>query len=596
MTTNEKLNALRKLMKERNIDAYLLPSGDAHASEYIADYWKARPWFSSFTGSSGTVIVTTTEAGLWTDGRYFIQAASQLEGSDIDLYKMEMPNVPKYREFLAGKLPHGGKLGFDGRVVTVSDHEETCDALNDKEITYAYNEDLIGLIWQDRPALPTEKAFEHNLRFTGAASKEKLASIRAEMEKHGVSSYLVTALDSIAWLANIRGNDMSYTPVVYAYALITTSDAHLFINLEKVKPFASNLAAQGFTLHEYDELEGFLKTLDGKLLLNKDTTNVLLSEALPKEIAIKDDLETDIITLLKAVKSPTELENSRNAYLKESVVLVRMLKWLEEHTDISTLTEGDVARKLTDLRKEQPDFLQDGFSSIVAIGANAAQAHYNPGSVGARLKPDGFLLVDTGGQYLDGTTDTTRTFAVGPITAEMKRNFTLVLKGHIAISNAMFPEGTKGVQIDALARLSLWEHGLDFRHGTGHGIGFCLGVHEGPQGIHKRSTTVTLEPGMLLSNEPGFYVDGEYGIRTENIIAVEKRMETEYGNFYGFETLTYCPYYTTAIDVSLLTPAEVEFINAYHKKTYEVLAPRLDEDEKQWLRNATKPIKQCTGR
>jgi len=591
MNTNEKLAALRKLMKERDIDAYLLPSGDAHASEYIADYWKARPWLSGFTGSSGTVIVMQSEAGLWTDGRYFIQAANQLKDTEIDLYKMLMPNVPTYRKFLANKLPQRGRLGFDGRVVTMEDYDKIRDALKGKDISYAYTEDLVGMIWDDRPDLPTEKAFEHETRFTGATAAEKLVAVREQMAKHNVLAYLVTSLDSIAWLANIRGNDMAFTPVVYSFVYITTNEAHLFVSLEKVAAFKSNLTAQGFTLHEYDELESFLKALpaEGKLLISPDKTNVLLSEALPEELSIESDLEIDIITLLKAVKSPVELENTRNAYLKESVALVQLLKWLDEHSDITNLTEGDVARKLTDFRKKQPDFLQDGFPTIAAMGANAAQAHYSPGPVGDRLKKEGFLLIDTGGQYLDGTTDTTRTITVGNITDEMKRNFTLVLKGHIAVSMVVFPQKTNGIQIDSLARLPLWERGLDFRHGTGHGIGFCLGVHEGPQGISNKSKT-ELVPGMLISNEPGFYKDGEYGIRTENIVAVEKRTESEYGKFYGFETLTFCPYDTTAIDTSLLTQAEIDFVNDYHKKTYEILAPRLDESERQWLKAATQPL------
>jgi len=578
-------------MKERSMDAYLIPSGDAHASEYVAEYWKARPWISGFTGSSGLVIITPTEAGLWTDGRYFIQAANQLKGSEITLYKMEIPGVPTYREFLADKLPKGGKLGFDGRVITVSEYEKTCEALKDKEITYEYTEDLIGLIWHDRPALPTAPAFEHELRFAGTPASEKLTAVREKMAKHNVTAYLVTALDNIAWLMNIRGRDMPFTPVAYAYALITTDAAHVFINQDKVAAFAPKLEAQGLTLHDYDALPGFLKALptQGTLLLDPAGTNVLLYEALPEMMLLKKDLETDIITMLKAVKSPIELENTRNAYLKESVVLVRLIKWIKEHPEITALTEGDIAKKITNLRKEQTDFLEDGFSTIAAYGANAAQAHYSPGPVGASLAPKGFLLVDTGGQYLDGTTDTTRTIPLGPISDEMKRNFTLVLKGYMALSRAVFPEGTNGIQLDALARLPLWEQGLDFRHGTGHGIGYCLAVHEGPQGISKRSK-IALEPGMIISNEPAFYVDGEYGIRTENIEAVVAHSKTEYGAFYRFETLTYCPIETSIINTTLLSPDEIKYFNDYHAKTYELLAPRLTEDEREWLFNATRPI------
>ena len=587
----DKLNALRALMKEREIDAYLIPGGDAHASEYVTEYWKTRPWISGFTGSSGIVIITATEAGLWTDGRYFIQAANQLKDSEITLYKMELPGVPTFREFLADKLPTGGKLGFDGRVVTISEYEKTREALKDKDISYAYTEDLVGLIWEDRPPLPTAPAFEHELRFSGAPASEKLAAVREKMAKHEATAYMVTALDNIAWLMNIRGRDMPFTPVVYSYALITADAAHVFINRDKIASFASNLETQGFTLHDYNEFEKFVGGLStqGRLLLDPAGTNVLLYEALPEHLLLLKDLETDIITMLKAVKSPIELENTRNAHIKESVALVRLIKWIKEHQDIATLTEGDVARKMTGFREEQADFLEDGFSTIAAYGANAAQAHYNPGPVGDRLKPEGFLLVDTGGQYLDGTTDTTRTIPIGPITTEMKRNFTLVLKGHMALARTVFPSGTKGVQIDALARLPLWEQGLDFRHGTGHGIGYCLAVHEGPQGISSRSN-VALEPGMLLSNEPAFYAAGEYGIRTENIEAVIPHLETEYGAFYRFETLTYCPIDTSAIEPSLLNPDEIKHLNDYHAKTYELLAPRLTDDEREWLHVATQPI------
>jgi len=504
---------------------------------------------------------------------------------------MEMAGVPTFREFLADKLPSGGKLGFDGRVITVSEYEKTREALKDKDISYAYTEDLIGLIWKDRPAPPTAPAFEHELRFAGVRASEKLTAVREKMTEHGVTAYLVTALDNIAWLMNIRGRDMPFTPVTYAYALITADAAHVFINRDKVAGFASNLEAQGFTIHDYDGFAKFIEDLPtrGKLLLNPAGTNVLLYEALPEHLLLKKDLETDIITMLKAIKSPVELENTRNAYIKESVVLVRLIKWIEEHPEISTLTEGDVARKITALREEQADFLEDGFSTIAAYGANAAQAHYSPGPVGDRLKPEGFLLIDTGGQYLDGTTDTTRTIPIGPITAEMKRNFTLVLKCHMALARGVFPSGTTGIQIDALARLPLWDYGLDFRHGTGHGIGYCLAVHEGPQGISKRSN-IALEPGMLLSNEPAFYADGEYGIRTENIEAVVPHLETEYGKFYRFETLTYCPIDTSAIESSLLNSDEIKHLNQYHAKTYELLAPLLKEDEREWLRIATQPI------
>ncbi|MCL2377920.1 MAG: aminopeptidase P family protein [Defluviitaleaceae bacterium] len=587
----DKLQALRGLMKERGIDAYVITNGDPHSSGYVAGHWKARTWFSGFTGSNGTVVVTHNQVGLWTDGRYFIQAEQELSGTGITLFKMDTPGTPKYDEYLAKELPHGGKLGFDGRVMTMKAYEELAESLKAKEITYVYTEDIIGLIWDDRPALPGTSAFEHIPRFAGLPAKEKLAAVRDNMAKHDLTAYLAVALDDIAWLMNIRGHDMPFAPVVNAYALITTGTAHIFIDRSKVATLAANLEVQGFSLHDYDEIAGFLSNLptEGKLVYNPEKTNMLLIESLPKGLPTKSDLPADIIMMLKAVKSDIELSNSRNAYIKESAVLVRAIKWLMETPDISALKESDVAKELTRLRTQQPDFLQDAFSTIAAYGPNAALAHYSPGPVGSSLKPDGFFLIDTGGNYLDGTTDTTRTLAVGQLTPEMKRHFTLVLKGYLAVVRTVFPKGMTGMQLDALARTALWEHGLDFRHGTGHGIGYCLCVHEGPQGMSPKSK-IEFEPGMLLSVEPGYYEAGAYGIRTENIVEVYEHSETEYGKFYGFKPLMYCPIDKTAIDIEQLNKTEICQLNEYHKMTYDLLAPKLTEDERAWLYEATRPI------
>jgi len=585
------LAVLRGLMKEKGIDAYLITDGDPHASEYVTAHWKARSWFSGFTGSNGLVVITQSKAGLWTDGRYFDQAEQQLCGTGIELYKMEALGVPKYDEFLAEELPKGGKLGFDGRIMDMKEFESLQDTLKKKDVSYSYQEDLVGLIWKDRPALPTASAFEHEQRFAGMPITEKLAIVRKKMAEEEVTAYLVSALDDIAWLMNIRGRDVPHTPVVYAYAFITPDEAHLFIDQNKITDITAKLKAQGITIHDYDSITGFLGKLSGgKLLFDTKRTNVLLSEALPKDLPTKQDLETDIVVMLKAVKSDVEVKNSRNAYIKESVVLVRFLKWLDQHPDVSSLTEGAIVRRLTEFRKQMPDFLEDGFASIIAYGENAAFPHYNPGPEGAFLKADGFMIVDTGGQYYDGTTDTTRTVRLGAVSDEMKRMFTLVLKGHIGIAKAVFPKGTAGVQLDILARLPLWEQGLDFLHGTGHGIGYCLGVHEGPQNISKRPSKITLEPGMFISNEPGFYKKGYYGIRIENIIVVEKRLNGEYGEFYGFDSLIYCPIDTSVVDVSLLNTDELEYLNEYHKKTFELVSPHLAADEKEWLKKATMPI------
>ena len=589
----EKVTALRKLMTERGLDAYVIPSGDPHASEYITDHWRTRQWLSGFTGSAGLVVVTQTEAGLWTDGRYFIQAVQELEGTGIDLFKSGEPDVPKYSAFLTEKLPSNGRLGFDGRTLPSEDFETLKKALKDKNITFAYQEDLIGKLWGERPPMPTCPAFEHEPQFAGKCASEKLADVRAKMAEKKITAYLVTALDDIAWLLNIRGNDILRTPVVYSYVLITEKDAHVFIDPGKIKTIAAKLTSLGFTLHGYDALPKLLSKLptNGKLYYNSTKTNTLLAEAIPKGYKSLRKSEADIIPLLKAVKSETEISNIKNAFIKEGAVLVQFLKWLDESIGKTELTESDVAEKLTALRKAQPHYLEDSFETISAYGANAALMHYRFEGKGAVLRPEGFLLVDTGGQYLDGTTDTTRTIPLGDVTDEMKRDYTLVLKGHIALARARFLDGTTGHALDVLARQPLWQAGINYRCGTGHGIGYCLGVHEGPQSISpRRENAVALVPGMLLSNEPGVYKEGLYGIRTENILLVTTEIENEDGIFLGFTPVTYCPVDLSVVDKALLSEDEREYLNSYHKKTYEALAPLLNEEECAWLANVTKAI------
>lgn len=583
---NAKINALRALMEARGIDGYIIPSGDAHASEYFAAHWRSREWVSGFTGSAGLLVVMPEDAGLWTDGRYFIQAERELVGSGIKLFKIDEPDVPKYQAFLADKLPTGGKVGFDGRVFTATSFAQLKKMLAEKNISYEYKEDLVGLIWKDRPAMPKEKAFEHAPQFAGKTSAEKLADVRAKMKEKKITAYLLTALDGIAWLLNIRGNDIKNFPVVYAFALITESEAHMFIDPQKISPEKF----QGFIFHEYDDLPKFLRSIKtNKLYYNPNNTNVLLAESVSKVMYAKNALKPaeDIVPLLKAVKTPTEIANIKNAFVKEGVVMVKMLYWLES---AGKLREGDVVRFLQNLRKEQPHYLCDSFDTIVAYGENAAQAHYNSGETGAALREDGFVLIDTGGQYLDGTTDTTRTVCLGAITDETRRDFTLVLKGHIALSRAVFLSGTTGTGLDILSRLPLWESGQNFRHGTGHGLGYCLGVHEGPHKISQHPNTVALTPGMLVSNEPGIYKEGRYGIRTENVLLVTENQKTSDGVFLSFETLTYCPIDLRAIAPEMLTQTERDWLNAYHKRTYENLSPYLTEPECEWLKRATKVL------
>ena len=586
----EKLTALRAQMKERGLDGYVITSGDAHSSEYVSPYWRVREWLSGFTGSSGLVVVTATKAGLWTDGRYFIQAAKELEGTGIDLYKVGEPDVPKYTEFLKENLPPEGRLGFDGRTVTATEYGALKKQL--KNISFAYQEDIAGNLWAARPPLPHGEAFEHEQKFAGTVNK--LQVVRDKMKEKKITTYLIVALDDIAWLTNIRGTDIPSTPVVYAYALITEKDAHLFIDLKKVpKQLEAKLITQGFTLNDYHALTAKLRTMPtgGKLLYNGKKTNVLLSEAIPSGIKLATKPEMDIIPLLKAIKSDEELANIKNAYTKESIVIVKMLKWLEDSMHLNKhLTEIDVVKFLSEKRLEQAYCLGDSFPTIAAYGANAAQMHYRVENMGAQIKYEGFLLVDTGGQYLDGTTDTTRTIPMGELTQEMIKDFTLVLKGHINLASAVFLKGTTGHALDILARQPLWMEHQNYRSGTGHGIGYCLGVHEGPQNIAQLSNTVALAPGMLVTNEPGVYKEGKYGIRTENVLLVQELTKNDDGTFYNFTPITYCPINTSAIDKSILSQSELEYLNTYHKKVYETLAPLLTPDEGAWLKRVTKEI------
>ena len=579
------LENLRTVMQERGLDGYIITSADAHASEYTAPYWKVREWFSGFTGSNGLVVITQEKAGLWTDARYFIQAAIELEGSGIDLYKMGEENVKNFEDFLAEEMPENGRLGFDGRTLSAATFDKIKTALRSKKMTYAYKEDLVGKMWKDRPPMPKSTAFIHEYSFTGLDSAAKLVLVREEMKKHEIDSYLVVALDDIAWLMNIRGRDIPHMPVVYAYMYITEKDAHVFINKEKINHIKEHLT--DFTIHDYDTLPAFLTKIKVRknILYNINKTNVLLAEILGT--VSKSIKELDIIGSLKSIKNETELGHIKNAYIRESAVLVRFLVWLEKNID-KGLYESDIVNILAKLRKNEENYLDDGFATIAAYGKNAASAHYNSGEKGVLIEKKGFLLVDTGGQYLDGTTDTTRTIVVGELTDEMKRDFTLVLKGHINLTRAIYMADTSSNALDILARMPMWSYGINFRHGTGHGIGYCLSVHEGPQGISTKPSTVKIVPGMLLSNEPAIYKEGKYGIRTENVMLAVERFTTEDGKFYGFENLTFVPYDTKAIDISLLNTEELQFINEYHTKTREILKPFLTEEENEWLRANTK--------
>jgi len=580
----EKLNKLRKLMLESGLDAYIISSGDSHNNGYMPEYWSTRKWFSGFTGSSGLVVITATEAGLWTDGRYFIQAAAQLANTGIDLYKMGEPNVPTYQKFLADKLPNGGNVGFDGRTFSAEDFAVLKRELHGQKFAFKYNNDLIDKLWADRPPLPTRAAYEHLPKYAGLCASEKLRNVREEMADNNIDAYLVSALDDVAWLLNIRGWDLPCVPVVYAYVLITAADAFVFVDVAKVTDISSKLTSLGFTILPYEAVTEKLTELpaENTILYTAAKTNVLVADVISAKLA---ENKKNIIAYMKSQKTETELANIKNAYIKEGVATTRLIKWVGEQIHAGkTITEDDVAEKMTSLRSAMDLYVCDSFSTIAGYAANGALPHYRHEGTGDTVKPDGFLLVDTGGQYLDGTTDTTRTFAVGSLTDEMKRDFTLVLKGHIALSTAVFLKGMTGHQLDMLARQPILQSCQNYKHGTGHGIGYCLGVHEGPQGVAHKHSDVTLEIGMIISNEPAIYKEGRYGIRTENVLAVKELCKNDNGIFYAFDDITYCPYDNRAMVKEMLTAAELEFVRVYHEKVQETLAPLLTEDERVWLK------------
>jgi len=584
---SEKIKNLRCTMLEKKIDAYIITGGDAHQGEYMADYWRTRQWLSGFTGSSGTVVVTNNEAGLWTDGRYFIQAEQELKGSGITLFKMNEPQVPTYCEWLKANLPDQATISFDGRVLSLSSFKTLKKDLKSKKIFFSYDEDVVGSLWTDRPPMPASPIFAHDVCFAGQTVAQKLSAVREEMTKKQVDIYLVAALDDIAWLTNMRGSDIPKIPVFFSYLLITLNDAYLFIDEQKMTPSLHN-HLEGILVCPYDAVFDYIreKSLNKTLMYCPEAISIKLFNSIPaKAESIEDD---SIIGKLKAVKNEVEIKNICNASLKEGVVMVKLLRWLSNNVQNSP-TETDVQNKISQLRLEQENCLGDSFTTIVAYGKNAAIVHYSP-DPGDQIKQDGFLLIDTGGQYLDGTTDISRTIIMGDITDEMRRDFTLVLKSHLALACTKFLQGATGAQLDAIARVPVWAAGMDYKHGTGHGIGFCLSVHEGPYNISMRTSEHKLLAGMLCTNEPGIYKANHYGIRTENVMLVKEIEKTDFGIFLGFELLSLCPIEIKALDMTLLTQEEIDFLNSYHQMVYEKLKPFLNKEEVEWLREATKNI------
>lgn len=596
MTIKQKLNALRILMKEKKIDAYLVATDDFHGSEYVGDYFKCRKYITGFTGSAGTAIITQDMAGLWTDGRYFIQAADQLRDTTIELFKSGEPGVPTVHQFLNDKLEEGMCLGFDGRTVSAREAEELQELLQKKHITFSVNDDLIGEIWEDRPVLSCEPVMELDIRWTGKSRADKIAEIREQMKAKEADTFILTSLDDIAWLLNIRGNDIHCCPVVLSYLVMMENELRLYANAAAFsEEIRSNLEADGVKIYPYDDVYSYVQTIssDKKVLLSRANVNSRLVSNIPSEVTILD--EPNLTLLPKAVKNETEMENERIAHIKDGVAVTKFIHWLKKNVTRTTITELSTAEKLYQFRSEQEHFLGESFDPIIAYGTHAAIVHYSATeATDIPLEARGMVLADTGGHYLEGTTDITRTIVLGPVTAKEKKFFTAVLRGNLNLAAAKFKYGCTGLNFDYLARGPLWELGEDYNHGTGHGVGYLLNVHEGPNSFRWKNLpgnpAPVLEEGMITSDEPGYYLENEFGIRHENLVLCKKAEKTSFGQFMCFEPLTMVPFDLEGINPEEMTERERKLLNDYHQKVYTTISPYLDEEEKEWLKQATREI------
>lgn len=598
MSVSDRISRFRKKMQEYQLNAYIVPTNDPHQSEYVADHWKSREWLSGFSGSAGILVITEDHAGLWTDSRYFIQAEQELSGTPVELHKQGVPYAPEHLDWLCQNLHSGAHVGIDGTLFSAQSVQNMQRRLDEYDIHLDYTKDVVGEVWKKRPVLPQQPVFEHPLDYTGLSRAAKLQQVRAEMAECQADYYLVTTLDDIAWVLNLRATgDVEFNPVFVAYLVIGKTSSFLFIDPEKVsEELAEILLTDGIQCKPYESITPFLKNRPPAeaVLLHKQSVHILHYQAVPVEQRISG---ANLISPLKACKNDMEIKHIRQAMKKDGVALVRFYRWLERQLNQNkTPTEYEVAQKLADYRGQQEGYQGESFSAIVGYQANGAIVHYRPApDKSSPIRPEGILLIDSGGQYIDGTTDITRTTALGKPTDDQKRHYTYVLKGHIDLDRQRFPAGTSGVQLDTLARQHLWNAGLNYGHGTGHGVGFFLNVHEGPQSISPnprspRSRTA-LQPGMLSSNEPGYYLDGQYGIRIENLILCVEDMQTTHETFHRFDTMTLFPIDTTLIDHQLMSEDDIAWLNNYHNKVYQELAPLLEDAERTWLQEKCRAIK-----
>ena len=603
-----RLNALRKLMKERGMDAYMIPTADFHESEYVGEHFKCREYMTGFTGSAGTALVTMDEACLWVDGRYYVQAAAQLKDSTMTMMKMGQEGVPSLGAYLDDKMPEGGCLGFDGRVVNAAEGLALEELLKERGARISYGEDLAGMIWQERPELSAEPAWVLDERYAGKSALEKIADVREAMKKAHASVHVLTSLDDIAWLLNIRGNDILYNPVVLSYALLTMDQLYLFVNssvlVGKAYPYledAEDISVREYleriniTVMPYDGVYDMVEELKGeKVLLEKCRVNYAVYRLINGANKVIDRMNPT--ASMKAVKNDVEIENEKRAHIKDGVAMTKFIYWLKKNMGRIPMDEISVSDYLEKLRMDQEGYIGLSFATISAYGAHGAMCHYSatPES-NISLEPRGLYLIDSGGQYYEGTTDITRTIAMGPVTDEEKEHFTLVLMSMLRLGDVKFLHGCRGLSLDYAAREPLWRRGLNYEHGTGHGVSYLSSVHERPNGIRfkmvpERQDNAVMEAGMITSDEPGVYIDGSHGIRTENLVLCVEDEKNEYGQFLRFEYLTYVPVDLEVIDRGIMSDRDVELLNRYHEQVYEKISPYLDEDERVWLAEVTRAV------
>ncbi|MFO8064762.1 MAG: aminopeptidase P family protein [Spirochaetia bacterium] len=601
MNIEQRVEALRDRMRKHELNAYIIPSSDPHQSEYPPAHWKARQWISGFEGSAGTVVVTGDTAGLWTDARYYLEAEEALRGTPIHLFRSGEQDVPDYVDWLATHLEAGDRVGFDGSVMALETSRNLESVLSNAHITVHPVGDLLEPLWQDRPPLPDAPAYLIENGLTGESREEKLERVRSAIEETGTQAHIIATLDDIAWVLNIRGSDVPFNPVILAYLAVQKDTAHLFVDETKLSDGDRNtLTAAGVTIEPYDALGRFLAHLpsDTPVLYDPARVGAGLAQAFPTDGTHVERRNPS--TDFKARKNTTELSHIRSCMISDGVAMEQFFYWLEQHAPGGPggpgepggeLTEQDIAVKLAELRAARPGFVNESFDTIAGYGAHGAIVHYRvTPDTNARIKPGAPLLVDSGGQYRTGTTDITRTVSVGEPTEEVRTDFTLVLKAHIALATTQFPRGTTGHQLDAIPRRLMWHHGANYGHGTGHGVGFFLNVHEGPQRISPLPNSVALKPGMVISNEPGLYRPGRHGIRIENLVVVGEGTDTEFDRFLTFETVTLCHIERSLIDATMLSTEEREWVDSYHDMVWERIGGEVSEPIKSWLREKTAPL------